>query len=210
MKTIHFFKLVLFALIVSSCSNDDDGNKTSTVAVETETVSNLHAPQSGGQGQPVSGDFSKFDIENGTTTTSTTEWDIAFRGTTIIINGGNASGLTDEPERTGNGGVYITNGTFSGVTSVAPNSFEQDSENGLAITTGSDNGWYNYAGPPSHLITPISGKILVVRTRNGKYAKIEILSYYKDAPNTPDASVDESRYYTFNFTYQPNAGVTTF
>jgi hypothetical protein len=35
---------------------------------------------------------------------------------------------------------------------------------------------------------------------------MEILSYYKNAPDNPDAYSDESKYYTFNYVYQPNEG----
>ncbi|MAK01773.1 MAG: hypothetical protein CMC17_04480, partial [Flavobacteriaceae bacterium] len=48
------------------------------------------------------------------------------------------------------------------------------------------------------------------RTRDGKFAKVEILSYYLGAPENPDAFADQSRYYTFNYVYQPNEGVTEF
>jgi len=49
---------------------------------------------------------------------------------------------------------------------------------------------------------------LVIRTHDDKYAKVEILSYYKDAPAEPDGFVDESRFYTFNYVYNPNEGQT--
>ena len=39
---------------------------------------------------------------------------------------------------------------------------------------------------------------------------MEILSYYKDAPAEPDAYTSESPYFTFNYVYQPNDGVTPF
>lgn len=69
-------------------------------------------------------------------------------------------------------------------------------------------GWYkyDYAGD---LITPIPGKVLFIRTANGKYAKLEILNYYKGG-KTPlvNSSFKEkvlnSRYYTFRYTYQPD------
>ena len=96
------------------------------------------------------------------------------------------------------------------VTEVDEDAFLSDTASGLAIPTGSDNGWYNYSGPPSYLITPLSGKILVIRTSDDKYAKMEIVSYYQGAPETPQYGVDESRYYTFNYVYQPNDGVTNF
>ena len=208
LKSIQF--LTIFALFISFTSCDDDDDTTPLLAVETELVSNLHAPQSGGQGQPVSGVFLKFDFSTGTTTTSDTDWDIAFRGTSIIINGGVSLGTIDEPSRTSEAAVYISSGTMASITDVDSSLFIQDSNSGYAITTGSGNGWYTYAGPPTHLITPTPGKILVFKTRDGKYAKVEILSYYQNAPVNPDAFVDATPYFTFNYVYQPNAGVTTF
>ncbi|MFV0541392.1 MAG: HmuY family protein [Aestuariibaculum sp.] len=162
------------------------------------TVENLHAPQGGEQGNPA-GPFTKFNFSTGEETTSDTDWDIAFRGTIIIVNGGASTGLTDEPDRTGEGAVYIATGTLGSVTSVNTSLLVQDSANELAIATGSGNGWYNYTGAPNHLIIPIAGKVLVIKTHDGKYAKVEILSYYKDGNTDSD-----SRYYTFNYVYQPN------
>lgn len=208
-KTIKFLALIALFIGFISCNSDDD-NSTPLLEIESETISNLHAPQTGGLGQPVSGVFVKFDFATGQTTTSDTDWDIAFRGTSIIVNGGTTLGTTDEPNRTGAAAVYIANGTMASVTSVDTSLFTQDSDTGYAIPTGSDNGWYSYAGPPTHLITPIPGKIFVFKTRNGSYAKVEILSYYENAPVNPDAFVDETPYYTFNYVYQPNIGVTTF
>ncbi len=164
-------------------------------------IENLHAPQVGGHGQPISGEFTKFNFETGEITTSDTDWDIAFRATKIIVNGGVSSGLTDEPERTGNAGAYIATGAMDDITSVDTSLFVQDSADGFAISSD----WYNYTGSPDHLILPITGKILVLRTRDGKYAKVEILSYYKDGDTAND-----SRHYTFNYMYQPNDGVTSF
>lgn len=209
MKTIKFLAIALLFVGFISCNNDDDATPE-LLPVNSETISNLHAPQNGGQGQPVSGAFAKFNFATGETTTSDTEWDIAFRGTSIIVNGGTSLGTTDEPERTGNAAVYIANGSMSSITEVATEHLMQDSSTSYAIATGSGNGWYTYAGPPSHVINPTPGKILVIRTHDGKYAKVEILSYYKDAPANPDAFVDESRYFTFNFVYQPNDNVTNF
>ena len=209
MNTFKLLTAVALIFSISSCSSDDD-NTQPLLEVESETVTNLYAPQSGGQGQPVSGAFTKFDFETGAQTSSETDWDIAFRGTTIIVNGGATQGTTDEPERTGNAAVYLADGTMSSVTTVDTSLFVQDSAAGFAIPTGSGNGWYNYTGAPSHLINPIPGKILVVRTTAGLYAKVEILSYYENAPDDPDAFTDATPYYTFNYVYQPNTGVTTF
>lgn len=208
MKTFKLHVLAMLTLFLASCSNDDDG--VNLVEVESNTVTNLHAPQQGGQGQPISGAFTKFDFATGQTTTSETDWDIAFRGTTIAVNGGASTGTVDEPARNGNAAAAIVNGTFASVTQApAESEFSQDSAEGFAIPTGSDNGWYNY-NFATNLITPIPGKVLVFKTRNGNYAKVEILSYYQDAPVQPDPNVHAGRYYTFNYVYNPNQGQNTF
>lgn len=217
MKTIKLLSLIAIALLTfNSCSDDDAPN---LVPVEAELVENLFAPQDGGfaPGQaPPSGAFTKFDFSTGTTTTSETEWDIAFRGTNIIVNGGQSQGATDEPERNANAAAYIALDTFDGVTEVNTNLFVQDSQASLAIPAGSDNGWYNYSGfgnpnpADDNLITPLPGRILVFRTRDGRFAKVDILSYYQNNPMNPNGFSDVARYYTFNYVYQPNEGVTTF
>ena len=104
-------------------------------------------------------------------TDNETDWDIAFRATDIIVNGGTSMGTTDEPTRSGDAGAYIATGTMADVTEVDVNLFTQDSESGYAIISGSGNGWYTYAGPPTYLITPTVGRILVFKTADGKYAK---------------------------------------
>lgn len=208
MKTIKILSIAALFIAFSSCSSDDDN--TTVLPVESELIQNLHAPQEGGQGQPVSGEFVKFNFATGQTTTSDTDWDIAIRGTIILVNGGEVTGIDDEPNRTGNGSAYIENGTMSSVTTVDTSRLREDAENAQAIPTGSGTGWYIYAGAPTHLITPLAGKILVFKTHDGKYAKMEILSYYKDAPAAPNAFEDFDKYYTFNYVYQPNDDTTEF
>lgn len=205
--TKNILAVAFLAMAFTSCSSDDDS--TPTDPVQTETVSNLYAPQTGGQGEPVGGEFTKFDFETGAITTSDTAWDIAFRGTTIAVNGGTLTGTEDEPKRNGNVGVAEVTGTLASVTTAEGLTFEQDAEASFAIATGSDNGWYNYAGDPTHLITPIPGKVFVFRTTEGNYAKVEFISYYEDAPSEPNAFEDATPYYTFNYVYNPNEGDTS-
>jgi len=206
-KTLQTLALAVLFMAFISCSSDDD-NTPITDPVQAEQVSNLFAPQTGGQGtgQDEGGPFTKFDFETGAETTSDTEWDIAFRGTTIAINGGIATGTNDEPTRNGDAGASIVTGTFDSINTADGLTFAQDTALGFAIPTGSDNGWYNYDFM-NNIIMPIPGKMLVFRTRDGKYAKIEILSYYKDQDNSNPAN---GRYYTFNYVYNPNAGETSF
>ena len=167
------------------------------------TIENLFAPQMGGGPDPASGAFTKFNFETGMQTDSDTDWDIAFRATTIAVNGGIPTGTTDEPARNGEAGAAIATGTFDAITTANGLTFTQDNETSFAIPTGSDNGWYNY-NFATNIVSPIPGKILVFKTRDGRYAKIEILSYYEDQ----DPS-NEGRYFTFNYIYNPNEADTS-
>jgi hypothetical protein len=196
MKT-NFLKTSILALVIliTSCSKDDDTPQA--VTLETKTFSNLYAPQTGGQGQPVGGAFTKFSFSKNEIVT-TDHWDIAFRGTTIIVNGGTQIGITDEPTRTGIAAVSIVSSALDAVTVFpASTTFAQDANATYAIPTGSGNGWYSY-NQTTNTISPIAGKVFVLKMHDGKYAKFEILSYYKDAPATPNAT-SLGRYYTFKF-----------
>ena len=206
MDTLKTFAIATLFIGLTSCSNDDDNTPRLDLPVKSEQVANLSAPQTGGQGQPIGGEFTRFDFETGMQTTSDTDWDIAFRGTTIAINGGTVTGTADEPTRNGNAGATIVSGTFVSVTTADGLVFTQDVDASFAIPTGSDNGWYNY-NFQTNVISPIPGKILVFRTRDGKYAKLEILSYYL---NQDSSNPDGGRHYTFNYVYNPNEGETSF
>ncbi|MBK6611106.1 MAG: HmuY family protein [Sphingobacteriales bacterium] len=194
-KSVFLFLVICLA---AACKKEE----TLVPVLETKTFSNLYAPQTGGQGQPVGGDFIKFSFLHGTTVTDDS-WDVAFRGATILVNGGTLIGIADEPIRTGIGAISIVTNSLDAVKEVPESStFKQDGANTYAIPTGSDNGWYNY-NSTTNLITPLAGKVFVVKTHDGKYAKFEIISYYKDAPTSPDAT-SLSRYYTFRYVYQPD------
>lgn len=200
----HFKTILVTAISLAffSCSKDDETTpNTNATALTVKTYSNLHAPATGGGGQPVSGEFVKFNLATGQIVTTGDNWDIAFRSTTILVNGGVAG--TDQPARTGVGAASIVTGTFANIiTAPTDNLFTQDTAASYAIPTGSGNGWYNYNGA-TNVISPIAGRVLIIKTHDGKYAKMEILNYYQDAPANPTGT-EPSRYYKFNYVYQPN------
>ena len=211
MKHTKTFTLFLWvAILFLGCQKDETQSTQEPTLVaqklKTQKMSNLYAPQITDRSQNQTlegGDFVKFDFSAGDITTSDTDWDIAFRGTTILVNGGSSSGLTEEPNRTGNAAVYVAEGAFDEITSVTPHLFRQDQPTSLALPTGSGKGWYTY-DHTTMTIRPIAGKVLIFRTADNKYAKVEILSFYKDSPNniTPDIALQDARYYTFNYVYQ--------
>ena len=205
MKTIKNLLVLFLTLSIFSCSDDDTPSPLQDI--ESSTYENLYAPELGGRGAPASGEFVKFDFTTGEVTQSETEWDIAFRATTIIINGGEVTGLEDEPARTGLGGAYIHDEVFANISEVNEERIKEDNQtDGLAITKGSGNGWYTYSSQ-THIISPTVNKNLIIKTRDGKYAKVKILNYYKDREDT---DYTKSGYYAFEYVYQPNEGVTSF
>jgi len=198
MKKNFIFTMMTLAFAGSffiSCSSDNNDSPT-LATVQSDTIKNIYSEKG----------YVRFNFaEKDTVPASSDDWDIAFNSTKIIVNGGSS---TTPFARTGNGGLYKTTGLLSDIASVDTTKFAVDTDNALALTTGSGNGWYNY-DMTTHTISPIAGVVLVIRTHDGKYAKMVIDSYYKDAPTTV-TDIYSYGYYTFHYVYQPNKGVTTF
>ena len=137
------------------------------------------------------------------TDAATTKWDIAFSSTKILVNSG-----TSGP---GLGGAFVFKGLFDDLKTIpTDSSFATDNATAAsyAIPLGSGKAWYTYDGLTT-LVSPIAGRVLVIKTASGKFAKIEILNYYKGGVTLPaNASVSDKlfkqRYYTFRYAYQPN------
>lgn len=204
--------IIVIGLIISlaSCSKETNIAASNNTPTSSVTVNNFAADTIIGltsQGIPYgAGKYAFYSLESNKTIASsdsaTTKWDIGFRGTSIIVNGGN-SGL-------GMGAGFVYVGLYNDLSTIpADSTFKTDNApTAYAITSGSNKGWYVYDAI-NNLINPIPGRVLVFRTASGKYAKLEILNYYKGGV-TPAASasdaikLNEQRYYTFRFTYQPN------
>jgi len=199
----------MFLAIVMFQSCEKDKTTTTQPTLVEKTVSNIPADTIVGlvNGQPFgAGKYTFFSLENNTLVSSTDsnslKWDIAMRGTTIITNGGNSG--------PGQGGAFVYVGTFEELKTVPADSvFRKDNAPvSYAVPNGSNRGWYVY-NPVTNLITPIPGRVLVFKTASGKYAKLEVLNYYKGgvtpAVSAPDADkLTKQRYYTFRFAYQAN------
>ncbi|WP_324679269.1 HmuY family protein [Hymenobacter sp. GOD-10R] len=193
--------LAASSLSLTACNDDNDNEETVTPALETQKVGSL-APQPAATtstGQPgTAKHFTFYSLADNKevpyTDSASTKWDVAFRSTTILTNGG-ASGP-------GQGGAQVYTGLFDELKAVPETAFAVDAAATKAIPTGSGQGWYNY-NSTTHLVTPIAGKVLVIRTATGKYAKMEVTSYYKDAPASPTLSTP-SGYYSFRYLYQPD------
>jgi hypothetical protein len=157
-------------------------------------------------GQPYGANkFTFYSIVNNaivpSTDSASNRWDIAFKGSLIIVNNG-----TSGP---GNGGAFVQVGLFNEIAQVSNDStIRVDNAPNYAIQFGSNRAWYTY-NSTANLITPIPGRTLIIRSANGNFAKLEILNYYKGG-TTPsvsasdDVKIRQQRYYTFRYTYQSN------
>lgn len=224
MKKMIFGFIATVAIAFSACKGKEPvidngpGPRDYSVSVSGKivTVKNLDADTILGftaLGQPFgAGKYTFFSLVNNSRVTSTdsatSNWDIAFRGSRILVNNG-----TSGP---GNGGGFVFAEGFDGVNSVPADStflIDNNTNNTFAISNPSGISWYIYDGP-NNLLNTTPGRTLIIKTANGKYAKLEILNYYRGG-STPsstasnDVKAYDSRYYTFRYTYQPD-GTTNF
>ncbi len=189
--------LLLFAVVIfTGCDEDDEAPVVQLEATEVADLNSVSTQN-----------YTLFSFaENGTilnADSASLKWDIGFRGTTIILNGG-----TSGP---GNASGQIVDGIFDELTEAPGTGYTQDTDAAKAIV--GSGGWYTYTGTssvPNHAILPNAGKVLMLKTADEKFVKVEILSYYQGNPSTTTetfadlATRPASRYYTFRFIYQPD------
>ena len=198
MKKTYLFTLLLSALAIVACGGD---SPTPTPALKAKTVKNFEAPgdkvsYAGGKRTVIEKrDYQYFDFSKGKKVTKSDAWDIGIKGTTIITNGGTS----------GKGGVKATTVAtlFDKMNSVPDGvTLGEDTKTTYAInkSTNFKNRWYSYA---RGIITPVPGRVIILKDTEGHYVKIEIQCYYKGCPTSPKPGVN-SGIYTFRYIYQPN------
>lgn len=186
-----FLAFIFSGVAISGC---DSVKSEDSEPLEAEIAADIAADQPGR--------YTFYNLRTGeivpAADSASNKWDIAFLTTTIFINGG-----TSGP---GQGEAQVLTGLFEDFAEAPAGGYAADTEEAKAIPTGSGNGWYNYSGPPNHLITPLPGRVIMVRTGDGRYAKVRILSYYKGNPATlpADATAHPAQHYTFEYVFQPD------
>ncbi len=196
-KKIYFLSTIIFLGVVISC-NDKDETPDPLVSVE---IKNFEAPgdvydyTTNPPVLVIENEMKYFDFSTEMEVTSSGTWDIGMKGTDIITNGG----------INGSGGVQATtiSGIFDNLSEVPQGTtFASDTETANAINKNNDfeDRWYSYA---AGIITPVPGKIILIKDSQGNYLKLEIQCYYKDCPTEPTPAVDNG-VYTFRYIYQPN------
>ena len=197
--------LVLFVFIIAFLTSCEKSNNHNIVNEELLSFAELDASDFilNISDTSVTGKFTKFSFSEGDTINHN-NWDVAFRGTTLIVNGGEKS-HNDQPDRSGNAAIYIAIGSMSEINYIDTNRLLQDNSSGSAVLENmmvddlgiSGKGWasYNYQ---THIISPIPGRVLVFRTHDDNYAKMEILYFY-NSPNPEPQNRDYGGFYTFNY-----------
>lgn len=208
MKNKWMMAIAVLSVAVASC---DKNENNISAPVSVQTVVNLPADTTTGfspTGRPIGANrFTYFSLrENKIITgadTLTNKWDIAFKQFFIKVNGGTSA------TGGGNAAAFVANSTFENYTQIteADTAFKQDNAPAWAINP-MPGGWYTYS-TATFLAFPIPGKIFVIRTADGKYAKMEVTSFYRngvapDASASPAVKALNQFFYQFRFSIQPN------
>jgi hypothetical protein len=96
------------------------------------------------------------------------DWDLGFRRHHVLVNGG--------PGFAGEGGAIALEGVVFDSLAEVPETGYLPSEAGRDSTNPAFDDWYDY-GFTSHLLQP-RPIVYAIRTADGRYAKLEIVSYY--------------------------------
>lgn len=191
--------------VLISCDSNSSGPEEPESEIEVTTIENLEANKDGDA-------YTFFSFHTGQeiaqADSATTNWDIAFRGTSVLVNSGSSG--------PGEAGAVMLNVPFSQVEIAPLEGYVIDSEEEPAIL--GNGGWYTYTGhqgtPPLHAIIANEDMTLVLKSADGNhYIKLEIISYYLGNPDTSSeefANTEtraESRYYTFRYAIQQIEGL---
>lgn len=139
-----------------------------------------------------------------TSAKKTTSWDISFAreyNSYVGINSG-----TNETSYgfggTGKGALIIVNQAYGQVKEAPSDAdFTSKGVNSVGWDPGNGSGWYFY-DLKTHIAVPVKGRTYVLRTAEGKYAKLELVSMYKGAPAVVTDLNWPSPYFTFRYYVQ--------
>lgn len=206
------------AVLLTGCKKDekkpDDGPGTDTGRTQVSTyvekdsrnvyyVSDLPGNARAGGGGLVL--FSLKDHkEKDSALVLTKDWDISFTeifNSTVSANNGEK---IDPPGHQGLGkaDLIILKQPFDEVKE-APSDEEFDaSRSYTGLEEAGKTGWFRY-DMNTHIMNPVANRTIVIRTVDGKYAKMEMFSFYKGNPANPTLQTP-APYLNFRYWVQEN------
>jgi len=189
MKTMKLSALAFAALVMGliSCGKDDTPTPPDTKVSVTDSIQVPFSP---------SAPFTLYRFKDSSVVANSDSasgnWDFGIRFVNIIVNGSviTQQGIYDSFNSAPESGYVADTTVTTGDTSYVK----------TAIDAGFTTGWYNYdLADPTHTFHPKAGQFFVFKTRDGHYAKMEILSvnYLPFQGPAPTTLV-----YKFRYTYQ--------
>lgn len=187
-------------LSTASCSKKDTpepNNTTQTPSgIEVKTITSLEA------NEKVYLNLTTGQQVNATALTST-NWDVSFyaKDKNIIV------GVNSGDEGGGTAGAQLVTTGFEDLKEAPESGYLAGRE-----ATGDYLKWSSYTGTnaPKHAVLPKPGLTIVIKTADGKYSKLQMVSLYQGNPNTNSAEFAELTtrpafgYFTFRYATQTN------
>lgn len=181
-ETVYFLAVLLFLL--SSCSKDKEtkpgGDKPQENFVRDLNNGNISTGQPSGIAKPI-----YFSLQKHSEVKANAEWDLAFTGlaNTLIVSNSKVGTW-----------MKILNADYDKIDRKPSLSYSEAESGNIA---NAENGWYKY-DVQTHVVEPIKGKTIFIRTGNGRYYKIKMISIYEGAPAYPTSS-DKTTFLTFQY-----------
>ncbi|MBE9598161.1 HmuY family protein [Pedobacter sp. MC2016-24] len=132
------------------------------------------------------------------------DWDIAFAkeyNSYVSVNNGNS----DQSYGFGGSGkaaMVVVNQAYDAIkTAPLDDEFVKNGVTAVGWDPGNGVGWYFYE-LNTHIAVPVKNRTYVLRTAEGKYAKLQLISMYKGAPATVTDLNWPTPYLTFRYYVQ--------
>ncbi|MGE7773382.1 HmuY family protein [Chitinophaga sp. NPDC101104] len=133
-----------------------------------------------------------------------TDWDIAFTqeyNAYVVVNNGTFTG-TPGAGGPGKGAMVIVEKPYDQVTEApSDEAFERNGVQGVGWDSGNGYGWFFYS-LSNHICVPVKNRTFVLRTADGKYAKLALLNIYKGNPPVVTDLFWPAPYLTFKYFVQ--------
>jgi len=133
-----------------------------------------------------------------------TEWDIAFAkeyNSYVSVNNGTDNGSFGYGGAA-TGAMIVINQAYDQVKEAPSDAtFSSNGITSAGWDPGSGNGWYFY-DLKTHIAVPVLNRTYVLRTAEGKYAKLQLISMYQGAPATVTDLNWPAPYFTFRYFVQ--------
>ncbi|WP_343701768.1 HmuY family protein [Chitinophaga sp.] len=134
------------------------------------------------------------------------DWDIAFTkeyNSYVVANNGTVAG-TPGYGGPGVGRMVIIEAPYDQVHAApADEEFERNGVAGVGWDSGSGYGWYFYS-LNNHIAVPIKNRTFIVKTADGRFAKLALLNIYKGNPPVVTDLFWPAPYLTFKYFVQEN------